>query len=181
MPNFIRWLKSTGGGALDRKSWETAEKLVSGLEELEAAEQDIVRTRWLNESRQYHKLWKSQRFAYYSFRIPMVVGATTVPVLASLSVPKIATVLVGLAVAILTALDGLFRLGSRWRQARFAEEMLSSEGWRFLGLTGETYEKLAGRREAYKVFLARLEKLNEQLAMMRLELFSEKGPDSEHQ
>jgi hypothetical protein len=90
-------------------------------------------------------------------------------------VPKIATVLVGLVVAILTALDGLFRLGSRWQQARLAEEMLSSEGWRFIGLTGDAYEGIEQRKDAYKVFLARLEKLNEQLSLMRLGLFSEKG------
>jgi hypothetical protein len=175
--DFLERLEAVGGGGgrLERQGWETAEELIDGFKELEKAEREIVRTRWLNEVMLYHHLWKRQRFAYYALRAPMIIGATTVPVLASLSVPKIATVLVGLAVAILTAFDGLFRLGSRWRQARFAEERLSSEGWQFLELAGENYEK-AERRAAYKAFLRRIEKLNEQLSMMRLELFDEKDP-----
>jgi len=163
-----------GGGEVDRQSWETAGKLIDGLTELGETEREILRTRWLGEVRLYQNLWKRQRRAYYLLRTPMVIGATTVPVLAGLGIPKIVTVLVGLAVAILTALDGLFRLGIRWQQARFAEEVLSSEGWRFLGLTGEAYEKVGRREDAYKVFLGRLEKLNEQLSLVRLGLFNEK-------
>jgi len=175
MSDFLERLEAVGGGGwkLDRRGRETAEKLINSFEDLEECEREIVQTRWLNEVTLYHSLWKRQRAAYYSLRIPMVIGATTVPVLASLSVPQIATVLVGLMVAILTALDGLFRLGSRWRQARLAEEKLSSEGWRFLELSGDIYDG-TDRTVAYRAFLKRIELLNEQLSMTRLELFDEK-------
>jgi hypothetical protein len=177
MARFTGWRNRTRDGdvKVGIDNWKTAGNLIDGLTELSESERVIVRTRWLDEARAYRNLWKLQRRAYYSLRIPMVIGATTVPALAGLGGPKIVTVLVGLVVAILTALDGLFRLGSRWQQARFAEEMLSSEGWRFLGLTGEAYEGIERRQDAYEVFLERLEDQNEQLSLVRLGLFNEKG------
>lgn len=164
---------------LSHDGWEMATKLIEGFTELDEAERDIVRTRWLDEAKLYRHLWRRQRRWYYRLRTPMVIGATTVPALAGLGAPKLATVAVGLLVAILTALDGLLRLGSRWQQARYAEEVLNSEGWRFLGLTGEAYEGVA-RKDAYRIFLERLEKLNEQLSLVRLGLFSEKEQSSTH-
>jgi hypothetical protein len=175
MPDHLERLEAIGGGGgkLDHESWETAAELIDSCKELGPSERRIVRTRWLNEVMLYHKLWKRQRAAYYALRTPMMIGATTVPVLAGLSVPKIVTVLVGLTVAILTGLDSLFQLGTRWRQARLAEEKLSSEGWRFLGLSGEIYTGV-GREAAYITFISRVEELNEHLSAMRLELFAEK-------
>ena len=153
-------------------TWEAAENIIGKLEELDETEREIVRTRWLTEVKQYDRLWQRQRLGYYSLRVPMVVVAATVPLLASLNVPKLTTALAGLAVAILTGLDSLFRLGTRWQQGRLAETRISFEGWRFLELSGEDY-RFKKRREAYEIFLTRLEKLNEELSTARLDLFSD--------
>lgn len=161
-----------------RRAWEAAENLVDNLEGLDDTERQIVRARWLSVAKRYEELWRNQRIAYYAFRAPIIVGAATVPVLAGLSTPKIATALVGLAVAILTGLDSLFQLGNRWRQGRLAATLITFEGWRFLELSGETYGKL-GRRDAYQLFLTQLEKLNEHFSTTRLDLYSDKG-DSSH-
>jgi hypothetical protein len=164
-------------GERSGRVWKAAENLINNLEGLDDTERQIVRTRWLSVAKRYEELWRNERIAYYSFRVPIIIGAATVPVLASLSVPRIATALVGLAVAILTGLDSLFQFGNRWRQGRLAATLITFEGWRFLELSGEAYEKL-GRQDAYKLFLTQLEKLNERLSTTRLDLFSDKGRGS---
>jgi len=165
----VEWL---GGGKAQAQSWRSAEQLLDGLEELSDHERDIVRTRWLTETRRYDELWQKQRLGYFLLRGLIVIGAAVVPVLASLSAPKVATALVGLSVAILTGFDSLFRLAERWRQARFAASVMATEGWRFLELSGDTYRGL-GRRGACQVFLSRLEDVHERISMMRLDIFAD--------
>jgi hypothetical protein len=165
------WL---GGGKAQGQSWRTAERLLDGLEELSDQERDVVRTRWLVATRRYDELWQKQRLGYFFLRGLTLVGAAIVPVLVSLSAPRLATAIVGLSVAILTGLDSLFRLAERWRQARFAASVMGSEGWRFLELSGDTYRGLS-RQDACKVFLSRLEDVHERISMMRLDIFTDGG------
>lgn len=154
--------------------WSAASALISSAEGLTDEQRDFVRTRWLGEARRYDRAWRAQRLGYYSLRVPIIIGAATVPVLASLAVPKLATALVGLAVAILTGIDSLFRLGLRWQQERRAANAIIFEGWQFLELTGPEYQGMS-RGAAYTLFLGRLEALNEQLSSKYLELFTEDG------
>jgi len=93
---------------------------------------------------------------YYIIRVPIILGAATVPVLASLSVPKLVTALVGLGVAILSGLDSFLRFGLRWQQQRRAAASIEFEGWQFRELSGH-YAKHTAHKDALKVFLGRLE------------------------
>jgi hypothetical protein len=175
MSRVKKWLVSAewlGGGKAQEQSWLSAERLIDSLEEMSEQERDIVRTRWLNESRRYHELWQKQRLDYFLLRGPMVIGATTVPVLISLDAPRIATAIVSLCVAILAGLDSLFRLDERWRQARLAAATMLLEGWRFLELSGEIYGDL-DRRAAYQTFLSRLEEIHERVSATRVNIFAE--------
>jgi hypothetical protein len=165
----VEWL---GGGKAQEQSWRSAERLLDGLKELSEQERDVVRTRWLVETRRYDELWQKQRLGYFLLRGLTVVGAAIVPVMVSLSAPKLATALVGVSVAILTGFDSLFRLAERWRQARFAAAVMTFEGWRFLELSGEIYGGL-NRRDACQVFLSRLEDVHERISMMRLDIFAD--------
>ena len=58
--------------------------------------------------------------------------------LAGLGAGRVATAFVGLVVAILTALDSLFRFGFRWQQARRAADAVAFEGWEFLERIGRS-------------------------------------------
>jgi hypothetical protein len=165
------WLRSLvcGTGDDDLNGWKTAEELIGELD-LDEMDRKLLRTRWLHEAKRYEKLWARQRRWYYRLRVLMIIGAATVPVLAGLSVSTLATALVGLGVAILTGLDALFNLDSRWQQGRLAATEIGFEGWQFLELSAKEYEG-KDHRDAFRIFLGRLEELNERLATRRLDLF----------
>ncbi len=156
-------------GAFAIESWEKASELVAGLEDLSPEQREIAQARWVQQGRMYETLWRRQRFAFYCLRVPIILGAATVPVLAGLSVPRIATALVGLLVAALTGLDGFFALGVRWQQHRRAASVIGFEGWQFLELSGDYAGK--DRRTAFSEFLTRLEDLNRNLEMTYLDIF----------
>ena len=117
----------------------------------------------------YEQLWRGQRATYYLVRVPIILGATTIPVLASLDVDKLITALVGLGVALLTALDSFLQLGSRWhRHCQTATELVF-EGWMFLERVGAYAGKTT--RDPYEVFMSRLEVMNRRAAMTYLSAF----------
>jgi hypothetical protein len=163
-----------------RASWEVAECLVdrmkgAGEDHLSSEEVGVVKSRWIDQTIMYERQWRTQRWVYYLFRVPIILLATTIPVLASLAVPKEVTAFVGLAVALLTALDGFFQLGTRWQQHRHAAVEVGFEGWEFVELSGQ-YAK-AARKPAYKAFVTNLESLNKRLASTYLDVFRAAGKD----
>lgn len=157
-------------------TWRTARKVLA--EELSEAQLSVVKARWLDVQEKWENLWQRQRSIYwYCFRVPIIVGAATVPVLASLDASTTATALVGLGVAVLTGLDSFFKLETKWQQARLAADATSIEGWRFIELSERPYRG-KDHRTAYPEFLARIERLNERLARERLDLYSSEGKGS---
>jgi hypothetical protein len=162
------------------QGWSRADGLLTGLDGLDDQQREIVKVRWLEEAMRYDRSWRAQRIVYYCFRVPIVIGAATVPVLASLAVAKLATALVGLGVAILTGLDSLFRLGLRWQQERRSANAIIFEGWQFLELSGPDYRGKS-RSDAYQLFLGRLEQLNERLSSTYLELFADEAQSPRRQ
>jgi hypothetical protein len=159
-------------------AWWEAAQLIDGLNgDLTDAQRQILRVRWVEQTKMYERLWRGQRTVYYMIRVPIILGAATVPVLASLSVPRLATALLGLMVAALTGLDSFFQLGSRWQQHRHAATVLGFEGWEFLELTG-SYAKMT-RPKAYEAFVKRLESMNKNFALTYLDLFRATGKDQQ--
>lgn len=153
--------------------WDDAADVLLNDSGLSPAQLKIIQARWIDQGRRSDALWRNQRLAYYLFRVPIIVGAATVPVLASLQVPHLFTAVVGLGVAILTGLDSFMHYGVRWQHQRRAAAALTFEGWAFLELAG-AYDGLS-RDEAYRLFLKRIEQLNERLEMNYLDLFRESG------
>jgi hypothetical protein len=155
-----------------KKRWERyADALTVSLEDLSEQQREIVRLRWFDEANRYDVLWRQQRFIHYWFRVPIIAGSATVPVLASLSAAKIATVLVGLVVAILSGIDSFFHLGLRWQQQRRAGTTINFEGWQFIELSGEYQGK--SHVSQYETFLGRIEALNQRLSTKYLDIFSD--------
>ncbi len=158
--------------------WDEARRLIDamkgqdGQDSLTGEQCEIVLCRWLGQVEMYERLWRGQRNVYYLLRVPIIIGATTIPVLASLKVPTGWTAGVGLAVALLTALDSFFQLGRRWQLHRQAATELGFEGWEFISLI-DRYEKQT-RAGAYRLFIAEVENLNKRLATNYLDVFRAK-------
>jgi hypothetical protein len=159
------------------RPWEILDaKLSTFLTGLDETDLEIVRLRWVRKGQRHDRQWRNHRTAHYWFRVPIIVGAATVPVLAGLGVPNLATALVGLAVAILTGLDSFFRYGLRWQQARQSALAFEDEGWLFVELAGP-YAEQPDHRAALKPFLTNLEAMNRRLGMAYLDLFRDTEPE----
>jgi hypothetical protein len=171
---FWRWLQGAEREWLTQ-SWNAAEEFLACDEcvpDLDPSQREKIRWRWLKEAEHYDGLWRRRRRWDYALRVPIVIGAATVPVLAALGTGRIPTALVGLAVAILAGLDGLFQLGDRWRQLRQTATLMTREGWSFLELTGPYFDETS-HRSAYRRFLDRLEALNAAQTEGYLRVFEE--------
>jgi Protein of unknown function (DUF4231) len=157
LPKWVRrehdWLE---------ESWKASGEFLTCAEclpGLSPSQRETIRRRWLKEAEHYDVLWRRQRWKDYALRIPLVVLAATVPVLAGLDVRRGYVALAGLGVAILASLDALFQLGERWRQLRQTATLMTREGWCFIELTGPYFEE-PSHKTAYRRFLDRLEALN---------------------
>jgi hypothetical protein len=98
---------------------------------------------------------------------PDRVGGASIPALVGLrelrllegadGVFAVASIVVSLVVAISTGLEGVFRCGDIWREKRMATELIVSEGFSYLQLTGQ-YAQLT-HKTAFKLFAQNVEEL----------------------
>jgi hypothetical protein len=163
----LRFLKKRGDDW--KKYWLVIAKRLS---DLDGEQLDIVKLRWFEETKDFDLFWRRKRVFHYCFRVPTIIGAATVPVLAGLSASRYATAVVGLVVAVLAGLDSFFQVGTRWQQQRRSADQLGFEGWQFVELSGD-YETYETHTDAYKLFLKRLERLNLSLSEAYVASFHE--------
>jgi hypothetical protein len=174
-PRRLTWSARLGRGRpAVEDSWVEASRLIDALggdgeEDLSAEQCRILKIRWIEQAKMYEQIWRQQRAVYYIVRVPIILGATTIPVLASLGVNKLVTALVGLAVALLTALDSFLQLGSRWHRHCHTATELVFEGWMFLERAGGYAGK--SMHQAYRLFITRLEGMNRRAAFTYLSAF----------
>jgi hypothetical protein len=128
----------------------------------------FLRSRWLDqlvwvESRATHN-----RDRYFFWRLITIIGGVLVPALVTLQLNGSATTAitwttfaVSLLVAISAAVEGFFRYGERWRHYRRTAELLKTEGWQFLQLTGH-YRRHLAHGSAYPLFASRIEDILQQ-------------------
>ncbi|HJY41984.1 MAG TPA: DUF4231 domain-containing protein [Steroidobacteraceae bacterium] len=98
---------------------------------------------------------------------PDRVGGASIPALVGLRELRllegadggfaVASIVVSLVVAISTGLEGVFRCGDIWREKRMATELIVSEGFSYLQLTGQ-YAQLT-HKTAFKLFAQNVEEL----------------------
>jgi hypothetical protein len=134
----------------------------------EPLRREFLRCRWLDQV-----LWlegaalRNQRW-HATLRLLTIGAGVIIPALVTLDVggdaapyARWATVLLGLVVAAGTALEGAFRFGERWRHYRRIAELLKSEGWDFLQLSGR-YAAYPTRDGAYRAFAGQVERISRQ-------------------
>lgn len=153
-PPYPDWLKREFG------------QLVDDLD-LEPSRKRFLRSRWLDQVVWTESKAVRARNRYYALRLTTLVGALILPALATLdpqddslhNAVRIATWVVGLVVAISAAVEAFFRFGDRWRSYRRTAELLKTEGWLFLQLSGRYGANGSTHAEAYPTFALRVEEL----------------------
>lgn len=143
-------------------------ELVKKLELGDVQRNAHLEARWL----QYVDWWDSRaskaKWRYLGLRSTVVVGGALIPALVGLREMAamapyagffaVAAIVVSFLIAICTGLDSLFGYGDIWREKRIAAEMIKSEGFSFLQLTGK-YATFTTHRDAYHAFAANAEDL----------------------
>jgi hypothetical protein len=153
-PSYPDWLKAEFG------------QLVDDLD-LEPQRKRLLRSRWLDQVAWLEGKAGRSRNRYYALRLTTLVGALLVPALATLdpadgtakNVVRVATWIVGLVVATSAAIEGFFHYGDRWRTYRRTAELLKTEGWLYLQLSGRYSVNGATHADVYPVFALRVEEL----------------------
>jgi hypothetical protein len=128
----------------------------------------FLRSRWLDQLVWVEGRAKHNRDRYFFWRLITIIGGVLVPALVTLNLNGSAvgaviwaTFAVSLLVAISAAVEGFFRYGERWRHYRRTAELLKTEGWQFLQLTGH-YRRHLAHATAYPLFASRIEDILQQ-------------------
>lgn len=147
---------------------EELRRLMQGVDLTDPKFNEFINARWLN----YVEWWDSRaakaKWKYLAMRSTVVVGSALVPALVGLRelaqfkeagwMFAVASIVVSLLVAICAGLESLFGWGDIWREKRMAAELIKSEGFCFLQLTG-TYAQFKTHQDAYQLFAQSVEDL----------------------
>jgi hypothetical protein len=128
----------------------------------------FLRSRWLDQLVWVEGRATHNRDRYFFWRLITIIGGVLVPALVTLQLNGTATTWitwmtfgVSLLVAISAAVEGFFRYGERYRHYRRTAELLKTEGWQFLQLTGH-YRRHIAHATAYPLFASRVEDILQQ-------------------
>jgi hypothetical protein len=151
-------------GSTYAKDWVGAQflPLIDRLD-LPEPRKDFLRERWLDQVRWAEgRATRSQRW-YNRLRLITIVGGVMIPALVGLNVTGPASGRIrwtvfglGLVVALAASIEGFYHHGDRWPHYRRMAELLKSEGWQFLQLSG-AYADAASHAVAYPRFAAQVE------------------------
>jgi hypothetical protein len=147
---------------------EKLRALIAGLDLGDQKRNEYVDARWLN----YIEWWDSRasdaKRKYQMLRGAVVIAGALIPALVGLRelqvlsrygwVFAVASIVASLVVAICAGIESLFSYGDIWREKRAAAELIKSEGFSFLQLTGE-YKDYGSHKLALKQFAANVEQL----------------------
>lgn len=158
----------SGGGRLRE---ELSPVIESKELALSALQKSYLRSRWLDQAARADASHTRARKGYHALRLTTVVAATSLPVLAVLSVTGAAqsgwsnavralTILSALLVSACVVVEHLFDVGGRYRRAERMAARLLAEGWRFLQLSGP-YASFSSHAEAFQNFAGQVEALSQ--------------------
>src|SRR5262245_52178213 len=147
---------------------EELKKLMEGVKLADPKVNEYINARWLK----YVEWWDSRaakaKWKYFALRSAVVIGGALVPALVGLRELRqfenaawtfsVASIVVSLVVAICAGLESLFGWGDIWREKRMAAELIKSEGFSFLQLTGG-YAQFKTHQDAYELFARSVEDL----------------------
>jgi hypothetical protein len=130
------------------------ETVINNLEGLSDFQKQHIKERWLAMVVRWDNRAAECKWKYFLLRsivviggvaLPALIGSTAMPTLINIKGSQVNTIQwvafgLSLLVGVAAALEGLFRHGEIWRDKRAAEEMLSSEGWRYFERIGSKYK-----------------------------------------
>ncbi len=127
-------------------------------------QKQTLRDRWLDQVLWMESRANKTRNWYYALRLAMVIGGILIPLAITIGQASshawfawIATGL-GTLVAVAAAVEAFFHYGERWRNYRNTAELLKSEGWHYLELSG-AYGQRGTHAELYEKFTAKVESI----------------------
>ena len=143
-------------------------KLTSGLDLGDLKRNEYVNARWLK----YVEWWDSRaadaKWKYFALRSAVVIAGALIPALVGLRelhvwgdhawIFAVASIIASVVVAICAGVESLFNYGDIWREKRAAAELIKSEGFSFLQLTGD-YKEFTTHANAFQRFTANVEGL----------------------
>jgi uncharacterized protein DUF4231 len=147
---------------------ERLRALVAGLDLGDQKWNEYIDARWLN----YVEWWDSRasdsKRRYQTLRCAVVISGALIPALVGLRelqvlgqyawVFAVASIVASLVVAICAGIESLFGYGNIWREKRAAAELIKSEGFSFLQLSGN-YAQYDTHHDAYQFFAKNVEDL----------------------
>lgn len=147
---------------------EQLESLMNGVELNDEKLNEYINARWLNYVEWWDSRSRKAKWKYFAVRSAVVIGSALIPALVGLRelqhfgdaawMFSVASIAVSLVVAICAGLESLFGWGDIWREKRMAAELIKSEGFSFLQLSG-AYAQFKTHQEAYKLFAQSVEEL----------------------
>jgi hypothetical protein len=170
---------TSGVGVQARRRWRSARapardaapgelKAVIATLDLEPSQQIYLETRFAGQVGWMERKAQAAQRRYVAARLTTLIGALIIPVLVGLTPSdadlaeniRIATGVIGLVVAISTAVESFFHYGARWQHYRRTVERLKTEGWRFFELIDDyRSSKQPGHKAQFPRFARRVEDL----------------------
>lgn len=107
---------------------------------LDQEQKNYLTSRWLDQVNWMEGRAASFQKSHYRWRVVAIAGGILVPALGAFAkasdVAQGAVVIIGLLVALATALEEFFKFGERWRHYRRVIEALRKEWWSYYGQSG---------------------------------------------
>jgi len=142
--------------------------LIDDLDLGDTKRNQYLNARWLKYVEWWDSRARQSKWKHLSLRSAVVIGGALIPALVGLREMKVlepygwlfavASIVVSLVIAICAGFESLFGFGDIWREKRTAAEIIKSEGFSFLQLSGK-YRDYKSHAEAYQQFTSSVEDL----------------------
>jgi len=152
---YSEYLKNQMGELIDQLN-------ISGLQK------QFIKNRWLDQLMWLEKKAGESQRKHFRLRMVTIIGGVIIPAMVSLNIDDgnrfikntvfWGTFALAQVVAISAAVEEFFHYGERWAQYRRTAELMKTEGWQYLQLSGP-YAKARSHASAYRAFANRVERL----------------------
>jgi hypothetical protein len=142
--------------------------LMMELELGDAKRNEYINARWLKYVEWWDFRASRARWKYFALRSAVVIGSALIPALVGLRelhvwgdrawIFAVASIIASLVVAVCAGVESLFGFGDIWREKRAAAELIKSEGFSFLQLSGN-YNEFTTHVDAFRRFATNVEAL----------------------
>ena len=141
--------------------------LIDALDDIDHIKKEYMKRRWLDQVLWMENRSGQMRTWHRRLRVSMIVASSLVPFItvidaqchsATQQILKLLTVGLSVVVTVGATLDEFFSFGDRWYSYRKAVELMKSQGWQFLELSG-AYREYEDRSEAFPVFADQIESI----------------------